>query len=94
MAGAEHETATLKMQTIYEPISLGFSCGVKYQLSRTLFTRKFPDGVENDFRNTLLSPEYGQRNFERHIFDWQITRSRRCWSTWSVTSGACSNART
>lgn len=21
----------------------------------------------------LLTPEYGQRSFERHVFDWQIT---------------------
>ena len=61
------------MSEAYEPISLGFSCEVKYQLSRALFVRKFPDGEENEFRNMLMSPEYGQRNFERHIFDWQIT---------------------
>ncbi len=56
----------------FEPISLGYSCEVKYQLSRVLYARKFPDGDENEFRNMLLSPEYGQRHFERHIFDWQI----------------------
>ena len=28
----------------YEPISLGYSCEVKYQLSRALYERKFPDG--------------------------------------------------
>jgi hypothetical protein len=56
----------------YEPISLGYSCEVKYQLSRALFVRKYPDGLENEFRNMLLTPEYGQRNYERHIFDWQI----------------------
>jgi hypothetical protein len=61
------------MSQTYEPISLGFACEVKYQLARVLYERKFPDGNENDFRNTLLSAEYGQRNFERHIFDWQIT---------------------
>jgi hypothetical protein len=57
----------------FEPISLGYSCEVKYQLSRALFARKFPDGDENECRRMLLTPEYGQRTFERHIFDWQIT---------------------
>jgi hypothetical protein len=57
----------------YEPISLGYACEVKYQLSRTLFRRKHPDGQELDLRRMLLTNEYGQRNFERHIFDWQIT---------------------
>jgi hypothetical protein len=57
----------------FEPISLGYSCEVKYQLSRALFARKFPDGEENECRRMLLTPEYGQRSFERHIFDWQIT---------------------
>jgi len=57
----------------YEPISLGYGCEVKYQLSRALFYRKYPDGAEADLRQMLMTPEYGQRNFERHIFDWQIT---------------------
>lgn len=57
----------------YEPISLGYSCEVKYQLSRALYTRKFPDGEEFDLRRMLMTDEYGQRSFERHIFDWQIT---------------------
>lgn len=57
----------------YEPISLGYACEVKYQLSRALFRRKYPDGQELDLRRMLLTNEYGQRNFERHIFDWQIT---------------------
>jgi hypothetical protein len=61
------------MDEAFEPISLGYSCEVKYQLSRALFARKYPDGVEEDLRRMLLTPEYGQRNFERHIFDWQIT---------------------
>lgn len=58
---------------IYEPISLGFSCEVKYQLSRRLYRAKFPGGDDFDFRRMLLSPSLGERNFERHIFDWQIT---------------------
>jgi hypothetical protein len=61
------------MGDFYEPISLGYSCEVKYQLSRALFTRKFPTGGEEDLRRMLMTPEYGQRTFERHIFDWQIT---------------------
>jgi hypothetical protein len=59
--------------TVYEPISLGYGCEVKYQLSRVLFARKFPDGNADDLRRMLMTPEYGQRTFERHIFDWQIT---------------------
>jgi hypothetical protein len=61
------------MDEAFEPISLGYSCEVKYQTARALFSRKFPDGTEEDFRRMLMTPEYGQRNFERHIFDWQIT---------------------
>src|ERR1035437_9466270 len=61
------------MGPAYEPIGLGYSCEVKYQTARALFSRKFPDGAEEDFRRMLMTPEYGQRNFERHIFDWQIT---------------------
>jgi hypothetical protein len=57
----------------YEPISLGYSCEVKYQLSRALFRRKYPNGSDYDLLAMLMTPEYGQRNFERHIFDWQIT---------------------
>jgi hypothetical protein len=57
----------------YEPISLGYSCEVKYQLSRALFRRKFPTGSDHELQRMLLTPEYGQQNFERHIFDWQIT---------------------
>lgn len=57
----------------YEPISLGYSCEVKYQVSRALYMRKFPDGLENEFWNMLQTPERGQKNFERHVFDWQIT---------------------
>jgi hypothetical protein len=58
---------------IYEPISLGYSCEVKYQLSRALFSRKYPEASDFELRRMLLTPEYGQQNFERHIFDWQIT---------------------
>ena len=52
---------------------MGFSCEVKYQLSRRLFLDKFPDGDLFDFRRLLLTPSYGQRSFERRLFDWQIT---------------------
>jgi hypothetical protein len=61
------------MDAIYEPISLGFSCEVKYQLSRVLWARKYPGGLEEDFRRMLLTPDRGERSFERHVFDWQIT---------------------
>ena len=57
----------------YEPVSLGYACEVKYQLSRALYARKFPDGAEFDLRRMLMTDDYGQRSFERHIFDWQIT---------------------
>jgi hypothetical protein len=61
------------MDEAFEPISLGYACEVKYQLSRTLFARKHPDGQELDLRRMLMTNEYGQRSFERHVFDWQIT---------------------
>jgi hypothetical protein len=61
------------MDQAYEPISIGYSCEVKYQLSRTLYMRRFPDGDETDLRNMLLTSERSQRSFRRHIFDWQIT---------------------
>lgn len=57
----------------YAPVSLGYSCQVKYQLSRELYRRLHPDGEEEDFRRMLMTPELGQRTFERHVFDWQIT---------------------
>lgn len=61
------------MDSAFEPISLGYSCEVKYQLSRALYMRKHPDGTEHDLRDLLQTTERGQRSFERHIFDWQIT---------------------
>jgi hypothetical protein len=61
------------MDGAFEPISLGYSCEVKYQLSRALYMRKHPDGSEDELRNLLQTTERGQRSFERHIFDWQIT---------------------
>jgi hypothetical protein len=57
----------------FEAISLGFACEVKYQLSRNLYFRQHPTGSEWDFRAMLMTPDYGSRPFERHIFDWQIT---------------------
>lgn len=57
----------------YEPISLGYACEVKYQLSRNLYRRKFPDGDLEELRRQLLTPELGQKSFQRHVFDWQIT---------------------
>lgn len=57
----------------FEPISLGYTCEVKYQLSRNLYFRKFPDGSELDFRRMLFTPELGSKTFRRHVFDWQIT---------------------
>lgn len=56
-----------------EPISLGYACEVKYQLSRALYFRKFPDGDDHECRRLMMTAELGQRTFQRHIFDWQIT---------------------
>jgi hypothetical protein len=61
------------MSEAFEPISLGYSCEVKYQLSRALFLRKHPEADDFDLRRMLLTHEYGQQSFERHVFDWQIT---------------------
>lgn len=56
-----------------QAVSLGFACETKYQLSRHIYFRQHPDGDESDFRRMLMANDYGQRVFERHIFDWQIT---------------------
>jgi hypothetical protein len=58
--------------TAFTPVSLGYSCEVKYQLSRVLYERRHPQGHEDDFRRSLMTPELGQQSFERHVFDWQI----------------------
>ncbi len=57
----------------WEPISLGYQCEVKAQLSRALYVRLHPGGPREEFERQLLTPDLGQRSFERHIFDWQIT---------------------
>lgn len=62
-----------RVEMVFEPISLGFTCEVKYQLSRELYFRKFPDGSEFDFRRMLFTPELGSKTYPRHLFDWQIT---------------------
>lgn len=61
------------MTDALEPISLGYLCEVKYQLSRTLFLRRRPDGDLEDFRRQLMDPQAGVKTFRRHVFDWQIT---------------------
>jgi hypothetical protein len=61
------------MNTPREPISLGYACEVKFQIARTLYERRFPNGSRLELERQLLTPELGQRSFDRHIFDWQIT---------------------
>jgi hypothetical protein len=55
-----------------EPISLGYSCDVKYQVSRNLYFRWFPDHSETQFRNMLFRWLRQPTRFRRHIFDWMI----------------------
>jgi hypothetical protein len=55
-----------------EPISLGYSCDVKYQLSRNLYFRWHPDHSETQFRNMLFRWLDQPTRFRRHIFDWMI----------------------
>jgi hypothetical protein len=59
--------------TAFTPVSLGYNCEIKYQLSRALYEPRHPGASEHDFRQALMTPELGQQTFERHIFDWQIT---------------------
>jgi hypothetical protein len=55
-----------------EPISLGYSCDVKYQLSRNLYFRWFPTHSETQFRNMLFRWLQQPTRFRRNIFDWMI----------------------
>ena len=61
------------MNTVFEPISLGYTCEIKYQLSRALYQRADPEGSEDAFRRLLFTPDLGHTSFERQLFDWQIT---------------------
>jgi hypothetical protein len=56
-----------------QPISLGFACEVKYQLSRVLYFRKLLSSNDRGFRMAILTSDFGETRFERHVFDWQIT---------------------
>jgi hypothetical protein len=56
----------------YEPISLGHTCEVKYQISRALFFRKNPSAPKDAVRH-IINQNLGSRYFPRHIFDFQIT---------------------
>ncbi len=60
------------MSVFLEPISLGYSCDVKYQVSRNLYFRWFPDHTETQFRNMLFRWLSQPTRFRRHIFDWMI----------------------
>lgn len=66
-------TVTTPPPASAEIISLGYACEAKYQISRHLYFRQHPDGAEEDFRRMLMGRDHGQRAFERHVFDWQIT---------------------
>jgi hypothetical protein len=57
---------------IYEPISLGHTCEVKYQISRALFFRANPHAPPDAVRH-LINQNLGSRYFPRHIFDFQVT---------------------
>lgn len=58
----------------WEPISLGASCAVKFQISRRMYFAKYgPQASLHECRRTLLTPERGSANYERHVFDWAIT---------------------
>ena len=58
--------------TAYEPISLGHTCEVKYQLSRRLYRDRHPGADEGAVRR-IFRNSYGSEHFRRHIFDFQIT---------------------
>jgi len=60
------------MSRMLEPISLGYACDVKYQFSRNIFERMYPDGSETEFRNMLFRWQGAPTPFTRHIFDWMI----------------------
>jgi hypothetical protein len=57
--------------TVYEPVSLGLTCEVKFQISRVLYFRKFPNRSEASFRLTLMGPTLGSHMFGWGLFDWQ-----------------------
>ena len=61
------------MTDMLEPISLGYACDIKYQVSRNLYFRRQPEASETDFRNALFRWQGQASPFRRHIFDWAIT---------------------
>jgi hypothetical protein len=69
---ASHSLAA-PLPEAFEPISLGYACDVKYQVSRNLYFRIHPDHSETDFRNMLFRWLRQPTFFKRHIFDWAIT---------------------
>jgi hypothetical protein len=58
----------------YVPVSLGQTCGTRYQLVRHAFFRLFPDDGYEDFRRCVFDPANAKANFDTLIFDWQITQ--------------------
>jgi hypothetical protein len=60
-------------QIIYEPISLGHACETKYQLSRALNARLYPQTSEMSFRLSITQNDHGERRFFWRLFDWQGT---------------------
>jgi hypothetical protein len=59
------------MDRVYTPVSLGLTCEVKFQISRHLYFRKFPNRSEAAFRLTLMGPTLGSHMFGWGLFDWQ-----------------------
>jgi hypothetical protein len=59
------------MDTVFTPISLGERCEVKFQISRHLYFRKFPERSEAAFRLTLMGATLGAHMFGWRLFDWQ-----------------------
>lgn len=57
--------------TAYYPISLGSSCGVKFQICRKMHQILYPEKSELSLRLKLIPPEYGERFFGKSLFDWQ-----------------------
>lgn len=57
---------------VYEPISLGFNCEVKFQLSRAIARHSAAYASAEDVRRAFAI-DYGSGHFRRHLFDWQVT---------------------
>ena len=58
----------------WEPVSLGYTCATKFQISRRMYFAKYPNGDLHEFRRSVLTPSYGSANYDRHVFDWSTTQ--------------------